>query len=90
MSVATKEMTSVSVSELRMNLADLINRVAYRKERVIVVRQGKPLVALVPVEDVEWMDAVEDKWLREAADEVVREGGERTPLEQVKRELGLE
>jgi prevent-host-death family protein len=45
-------MTTLSVSQLRADLADAINRVAYRKERLIVARQGKPLVALIPMEDL--------------------------------------
>ncbi|MBU0609214.1 MAG: type II toxin-antitoxin system Phd/YefM family antitoxin [Armatimonadetes bacterium] len=82
-------MTTLSVSKLRADLADAINRVAYRKERVIVERQGKRLVALVPVEELEWLEEMEDRWLLEAADEALREEGERVPWEQVKREAGL-
>jgi len=82
-------MTSLSVSKLRADLAEAINRVAYRKERVIVERQGKPLVALVPVEDLKWLEEMEDRALVEAADAALREGGERVPWEQVKREAGL-
>jgi len=82
-------MTTLSVSKLRADLADAINRVAYRKERLIVERQGKPLVAVVPIEELKWLEEMEDRWLCEAADEALREGGERVPWEQVKREAGL-
>jgi prevent-host-death family protein len=82
-------MTSLSVSKLRADLADAINRVAYRKERVIIERQGKQLVALVPVEDLKWLEEMENQVLVEAADAALQEGGERVSWEQVKREAGL-
>lgn len=82
-------MTSLSVSKLRADLADAINRVAYRKERVVIERQGKRLVALVPVEDLERLEELEDQMLVAAADAALQEGGERVPWEQMKQEAGL-
>jgi prevent-host-death family protein len=38
----------IPVTEARAEFADLINRVGYGGERVIITRHGKPLVALVP------------------------------------------
>ncbi|MDI3418288.1 type II toxin-antitoxin system Phd/YefM family antitoxin [Streptomyces luteolus] len=42
----------IPVTQARAELADLINRVVYGGERVVVTRHGKPLVALVSAEDL--------------------------------------
>ena len=41
--------TRVSVAEAKQHLADLLGRVAYGKERVMITRRGKPMAILVPV-----------------------------------------
>ncbi|MFS4092339.1 type II toxin-antitoxin system Phd/YefM family antitoxin [Streptomyces sp. AF1A] len=56
----------IPVTQARAELADLINRVVYGGERVVVTRHGKPLVALVSAADLERLDALD-----EAADEHV-------------------
>lgn len=43
----------VPVTQARAELAELINRVVYGGERVVVTRHGKPLVALVSAADLE-------------------------------------
>jgi prevent-host-death family protein len=45
-------MDSVSTAEARQNLADLVNRVAYGKERIVLTRHGKEIAAIVPIEDL--------------------------------------
>ncbi|MFS8200112.1 type II toxin-antitoxin system Phd/YefM family antitoxin [Streptomyces sp. CWNU-52B] len=54
----------IPVTQARAELADLINRVVYGAERVVVTRHGKPLVALVSAADLERLeklDAVGDE-----------------------------
>ncbi|THA23391.1 type II toxin-antitoxin system Phd/YefM family antitoxin [Streptomyces sp. RKND-216] len=43
----------IPVTQARAELADLINRVVYGGERVVVTRHGRPLVALVSAADLE-------------------------------------
>lgn len=38
---------TISIAEARQRLPDLANRVAFGKERYVVERRGKPLVALI-------------------------------------------
>lgn len=38
----------VSVGELRANLADTINKVAYAHEEIVLVRRNKPIAKIVP------------------------------------------
>lgn len=51
-------MDEIPTGEARKNLADLINRVAYGKERVLLTRHGRAVAALVPVEDVTLLERV--------------------------------
>jgi prevent-host-death family protein len=46
----------IPVTQARADLADLVNRVAYTGERIMLTRHGKPLAALVPVADLESME----------------------------------
>ena len=43
----------VSAAQAKAHLAELVASVAYKGERVIIERRGKPVAALVTVEDLE-------------------------------------
>lgn len=45
----------VSTADVRARIGDMLNRVALRHDEFIIVRKGKPLAALVPVERLEQM-----------------------------------
>ena len=79
----------VSVSEARQTFADLVNRVAYRKERVLVTRHGRPLTAIIPMEQVEFLERAEDEYdLQEAFAALADPGNAVTySLEEVEAEL---
>ncbi|CAM5434875.1 prevent-host-death family protein [Streptomyces sp. LaPpAH-199] len=49
----------IPVTQARAELAELINRVVYGGERVVVTRHGKPLVALVSAADLQRLEAEE-------------------------------
>ncbi|MGY1502546.1 type II toxin-antitoxin system Phd/YefM family antitoxin [Streptomyces sp. QTS52] len=49
----------IPVTQARAELADLINKVVYGGERVVVTRHGKPLVALVSAADLERLDELD-------------------------------
>lgn len=82
-------MTTIPISEARDNLADLGNRVALRGERVVVERRGKHLFALVPVEDVELLERLEDEADLQAARRALKEKGPNVSWEKVRKDLGL-
>jgi prevent-host-death family protein len=50
----------IPVTQARAELADLINRVVYGDERVVVTRHGKPLVALVSAADLERLEELRE------------------------------
>ncbi|MET8472920.1 type II toxin-antitoxin system Phd/YefM family antitoxin [Streptomyces sp. NPDC006422] len=60
----------IPVTQARAELADLINRVVYGGERVVVTRHGKPLAALVSAADLERLEAMNEP-AAESADEAV-------------------
>ena len=84
-------MTSISTAQARDQLSDIINRVAYGKERIALTRRGKPLVAIVPIEDVELLEELEDRHDLEAARAALGEASEKGTVswEAIKAELDL-
>ncbi len=52
---------SISISEARDDFAELVNRVSYAHERVRLVRRGRELAAVVPTEDLELLEALDDE-----------------------------
>jgi len=49
-------MTKISTAEARNDFADVINRASFGKERFVLTRRGKKLVAIVPVEDLDLLE----------------------------------
>lgn len=82
-------MLRIKASEARQDLADLLNRVAYSGERVVLHRRGKNVAALVSMEDLELLRSLEDRLDNQEADGALTEGGEPVPWETVKADLGL-
>ena len=45
----------ISIGQVKRDISALVNRVAYRGERIILTSRGKPKAALVSIEDYEWL-----------------------------------
>jgi len=56
---------SVSVAEAKKHFSDLLGRVAYGKEQIIITKRGKPMARLVPTEENDKHLAQAKGWLRE-------------------------
>ena len=64
----------VSIGKVKRDISDLVNRVAYRGERIVLTSRGKPKAALVSIEDYEHLtgDKANDRleawqeWLAES------------------------
>jgi len=86
-------MKNISIVELRNNISDTLNRVAYQGERVVLERRGKGLAAIVSMDDLALLEATEDredvKAARRALAEMKRKGNTGIPLEEVKERLGM-
>jgi prevent-host-death family protein len=59
----------VSITQARDTLADLVGRVQYGGEHIILERRGKPVGALVSIEALELLDRLEDAELNRIGDE---------------------
>ncbi len=84
-------MNRVTTAEARKNMAELLNRAAYGKERFVVTRHGKALVAIVPLEEVTLLDrlrALLSKKDLEAALAAMNESGTHQ-WDDVRKDLDL-
>ena len=81
-------MTRLNASEVRSDFADILNRVAYGGERIVVRRSGKDVAALVCLEDLELLRKIEDRLDNEAAEKALKDP-HRIPWEKLKKDLGL-
>jgi len=82
-------MVKIPFTKARSGLSGLITKVIMERERVIINRYGHEKVALVPIEDLELLERLEDEADVAAAETSLAESGERVPWEQVKKDLGL-
>jgi len=80
---------NIGVAEIRNNMADALNRVAYQGERIILERRGKGVAAIVSMDDLALLERIEDEQDIKAARKALAEGGTPIPLEDVERRLGL-
>jgi prevent-host-death family protein len=65
----------MSASKARDEFSDILNRVAYKGERIVLRRRGKDVAVLVPVEDLELLEEIEDRIDIEAAKKAFKEKG---------------
>jgi prevent-host-death family protein len=81
----------MTAKEAREKFSDLVNRTAFAKERVVVTRNKRQVAAMVPVEDLELLELLEDyvdlRAARKALQEARKQG--TRAWKDVKAELGL-
>lgn len=66
--------TRVSIGRVKRDISELVNRVAYGGERIILTSRGKPKAAIVSIDDYERLENVElekslqrfEAWLTES------------------------
>ena len=84
-------MGQVNTVNARAQFSEIINRAAFGKERVTLTRRGKEIVAVVPIEDVKLLEALEDKLDLEEVRASLAEAKKKGTVswEKIKKELGL-
>ncbi len=84
---------SLPCAEARERFDELLKRAVKDKDRVVLTRRGKPVAALVPIEDLEFLEAIEDRLdaeeFQRAKEEFEQSGEPAIPWEKVKADLGL-
>ena len=78
--------TQVSIGQVKRDISELVNRVAYKGERIVLTSRGRPKAALVSLEDYEKLQRTEisqlsrDEWLANAqalAEQIRRRRGDQ-------------
>ncbi len=84
-------MARVSAGQARKDFSSILNRVAYGRERLILHRRGKDVAALVPVQDLALLEALEDRVDLDDARAALAEAREKgtIPWAKIKADLGL-
>ena len=86
-------MTRLPVSKACEDFSATLSRVTEKGERIVLHRGGKNIAALIPVEDLTFLEELEDRLdaeeFRAAKEEWEREGRKTIPWEKVKADLGL-
>ena len=79
------------ISEAREAFSTTVNRVAFGGERVVLTRHGKRVAAVVPIEDLELLERLEDAIDVEEARRVLADGAEAdwVDWDELKMQLGL-
>jgi len=76
------------MTKARQNLSDIVNRVISTGERIYIEKNKKPAMAMVPIEDLKMIEALEDKIDVEEALKVLKKPG-FINLKALKKELGI-
>lgn len=84
-------MVEISFAEASEQFSEMVNRAADDKERIVVTRHGKRVVAIVPIEDVEAIERIEDRIDLEEAAKARAEAKEKgtISLAEMKTKYGL-
>lgn len=82
---------TLNSTDAREQLADVLNRVAYAGDRIRITRRGKAVAAVVPIDDLELIERLENEIDIREAEKSLREARKRgtTSIEAFRDELGL-
>jgi prevent-host-death family protein len=84
-------MANISTKEARGQLSTVVSRAAFAKERIILTRHGKAVAAVVPIEDLEFLEQLEERIdiedARTALADVKKKG--TVSWDKIKTEIGL-
>ena len=82
------ETPALDLTQARARFAESVNRVTYRGERILIQKHGRPVAALVPIEDLALIRELEDRIdLADARKALAEAKGKLVPWETVKREV---
>ncbi len=85
-----KAVTKIGVSDARDHLSEIVDRARYTHERVVLTKRGKDVGAIVSIEDLKLLEALEDQLDVDLARQAIAEAGEnRIPYQSLREKLGL-
>ncbi|MBC8316934.1 MAG: type II toxin-antitoxin system Phd/YefM family antitoxin [Desulfobulbaceae bacterium] len=80
---------TITTAEARKNFADIVNKVAYGKEPIVLTRRGQEIAALVSMDELQLLRQIEDHIDIKDAKKALAELGENISAEEVWKQLGL-
>ncbi len=80
---------AVSATQARDEFSEIINEVAYGNVTVLVHRRGKPVAAVIPVDDPAFLEEIEDMIDARLVKKAHEDNEPTIPWEEVKRRLRL-
>jgi prevent-host-death family protein len=82
---------SIKTVDARNQFADVVNRAAYGKERIVLTKHNREVAAVVPIEDLRLLEELEERIdLQEAAKALAEaKVTGTTSWDDLKSELGL-
>ncbi len=81
--------TKISTADARKKFSNIVNRVAFGKESIILTRRGEELAALVAMDELRLLQELENRIDIADAMKAIKEPGEDIPAEQFWKKLGL-
>lgn len=81
--------TTITTADARKNFADIVNKVAYGKESIILTRRGQKIAALISIDELELLQKIEDYIDIEDANKALAEPVENVPASEFWKKLGL-
>jgi prevent-host-death family protein len=82
----------ISTSEARAQFSDIVNRAAYGGERTVLHRQKKPVAAVIPFEEFQFLERMIEERENEIDVRLARKARKEKrsiPLAEVKKKLGF-
>ena len=81
--------TKISTADARKHFSNIVNRVSFGKESIILTRRGEEIAALVAIDELRLLQELEDRLDIADATKAIREPGKDIPAEQFWKKLGL-
>ena len=81
--------TKISTADARKHFSDIVNKVAYGKETIVLTRRGQKVAALVSMDELELLQQIEDHIDLEDAKKALAGPGENLSAQEVWKKLGL-
>jgi prevent-host-death family protein len=83
--------TEFSFTDARRHLTKIANHVEYKGKRITVTRKGHRVFAIIPIEDLEALEAIEDRVDLDEAKKALADAKKRGTIswESIKKQLDL-
>ena len=81
--------TTMTTADARKHFADIVNKVAYGNETIVLTRRGQKIAALISIEELELLQQIEDRMDIEDAKKALAEPGDNISAQDFWKQLGL-